>query len=203
MPGVDDELWQGRVFLQIRGEATATLCATDQLFHVLVHGMRYETGPSFYWAADAATILGNDPSAIDWQRLTALAVRRRLAFVVTLALRYLKESLAAPVPAAALAGLEQAPTASWERTEHLAKQAPRAIFADFRRLWHVQRRMSNGGTTLHRAIAFPQLVRDCWDLDETWQIPLQAPVKISRRFVGSRRRRSLPNAQPPLLTSRM
>jgi len=144
--------------------------------------MRYETRPSFYWAADAYTLIQQETANLDWERMISLAVKRRLVFATSVALRYLRDALAAPVPESVLTGLRGAPMAAWEQTEHLAKQAPATLIAELRRCWHAHSRIGNGRPTIANAVTFPQFMQVCWNLENAWQVPLLVPLKVSRRL---------------------
>ncbi|MGI8927594.1 MAG: nucleotidyltransferase family protein, partial [Tepidiformaceae bacterium] len=55
--GADDAAWAAAVPFSFEGVATRSLCATDLLLHVCVHGSRGSPAHVIHWVADAIAIL--------------------------------------------------------------------------------------------------------------------------------------------------
>jgi GNAT superfamily N-acetyltransferase len=113
----DAALWAEARPTRVGGSTTAVLSPTDTLFHVVVHGTRWNPVPPLRWVADGITVLRSSAGEIDWVRLVELAAEARLAARVELALRYLGERFAAPIPPDALNRLRDTRKGAVERIE--------------------------------------------------------------------------------------
>jgi hypothetical protein len=167
-PGLDDAFWSHAVPVRVGGAATRALDATDQLLHVLLHGMKWSPVPSLRWLADAAHVVGH---GVDWQRLFQQAETLQVGLRVDAALRYLAASLDVDVPDAALDGAAAVPVTRMERLEWRLASAPRAelrghlrgglrlVLADFWRL-HAQPGLLRSLLALPRYLSFRWSQRD-------------------------------------------
>lgn len=117
----DNDFWARAEPLEFHGISTLALCPTDQLLHTCVYGMAFSKIPSLHWLADAMIILHTAGAAIDWERLVKQAQQRQLGLLVGSALRYLRETLAAPIPEATLACLAALPVTRLEWWEYRTK----------------------------------------------------------------------------------
>ena len=115
-PGADQSFWEGSVEIEIAGERTRALNATDQLLHVCVHGARWNELPSIRWVADAIMILRHSP-AIDWDRLLRQAQDRLLVLPLRSTISYLTQVFEAPIPDAVLARLRSDAVSVQEQLE--------------------------------------------------------------------------------------
>jgi hypothetical protein len=106
----DGERWAASVPLEIGDVKTCAPGPSDQLLRACAHGARSSGIGSWRWVADAFTILESSPGAIDWQRLLAHAVDRRVAPHLHMALSYLRDTFAAAVPSRVIESLGPATT---------------------------------------------------------------------------------------------
>jgi hypothetical protein len=93
---------------------------TEHLLQICVNGARYSLVPTSQWAADSAHLLLRAGERVDWDRLVAVAVERRLILPVRDALAYLREKLQMPVSSSAIERLNAARVFDVERLEHEA-----------------------------------------------------------------------------------
>jgi hypothetical protein len=122
MQSADDrDLWETRVPVDVMAVPTSAPGPAEQLLHVCVHGLRWD-GTTTRWAADAMAILRS--SQIDWDRLVERTQARRLTVTVGHALKWLRESLFAEVPAWVLQNLRAAARLRFERTFHQLYMRP-------------------------------------------------------------------------------
>lgn len=102
----DIDFWKFAVPLENDRLSTLTLCPTDRLLCACIHGLYWDVTPSFRWIADAVTILQNNVTTIDWQRLLVTAQRHHLVIPLREALRYLHETFLASIPLAVFQTLD-------------------------------------------------------------------------------------------------
>ena len=92
------DFWDNVVPINISGVQTHILCATDNLFHAIVHGIRRNPEPPIRWIADAVTIINSTDVSVDWQRLIHYSKKLRVYLQVKEALLYIKEGFDAQIP---------------------------------------------------------------------------------------------------------
>ena len=97
--GIQSErlFWEEAVPIEVMGVKVAAFCPTDQLFHTLVHGFRYNPEPPIRWIADAVTILRSE-AHLDWSRLWSLTERHKVNLQVKHALLYLEKEFQIEIP---------------------------------------------------------------------------------------------------------
>jgi hypothetical protein len=163
--------------LELADGRLRVLEATDQLLHVLVHGLESDP-PAPRWLADATMVLRRAGTRIDWPRLLADAAAESRALAVARALVELdavigRDALALPAEVLAQARLHR-PTLG-ERFEHRVASGGR-LFAvgflvrrvvDYRRWRRADRGASRAGT------GFLGYLRLNWGLDSLRQLPGQ------------------------------
>jgi hypothetical protein len=110
--------WDGAVPIRINEVSTYVLNQTDNLFHVIVQGVRLNTEPSIRWIADAMSIINSTDSEIDWSRLIIQAKKSRLIIPVKEALNYLHEKFLAPIPKSNLENMNQLSISCTESLEY-------------------------------------------------------------------------------------
>jgi hypothetical protein len=113
--GADAPFWSAAVPFMVDGAETRTLCATDHLLHVCVHGQLRSYVPAVRWYADAMVILRTAVREIDWTRVVELARARRVTLQAAAAFDDLVRLLDAPVPAAARRELRVTPVGVLDR----------------------------------------------------------------------------------------
>lgn len=94
----DDDFWNEAVPLVVAGIQTKSFCATDNLFHAIVHGMRYNPEPPIRWIADAMALINSKEAVIDWKRLVHHTEKFRVYLQMSEALNYLKKNFDASIP---------------------------------------------------------------------------------------------------------
>jgi hypothetical protein len=159
-PDADDDFWAASVRLDLRGTLTRTLCRTDQLLHVCVHGARWSGAPSLRWAADAHMILHAPGIGIDWDRLVTQSRRRGLALPMRATLSLLAEILEAPVPPSVLTTLREIAVPWAQRLEHATgtRAIRRPSIVLLNRACH-HYRLSGGRGFVRSLLGFPRYLR--------------------------------------------
>ena len=123
--GADDTFWAASVPVTVRGVPTRTLCATDHLLHLSVHGFIWVDPPPIGWVVDAMTVLRKS-EGIDWARLIGVARERRAGLFAAAPLRYLVRRFGAAIPSEVLTELDAIPASRYARREYeLLTRRPR------------------------------------------------------------------------------
>ncbi|HEX9000296.1 MAG TPA: nucleotidyltransferase family protein [Blastocatellia bacterium] len=132
----DDEFWTNAQPIEFEGVPTLMLDATDQLFHVCVHGAEWNAMPPCRWVADALMIVRRAPQ-IEWQRMAAHAERLRLVPALRDTLAYLQRAFQVEVPASMLQQLHLARFSESEELAYRLRLSPdqQALCSVWQRLW--------------------------------------------------------------------
>ncbi len=107
-PDADDDFWDAALPAELLGVPVRVLSATDELLHVIAHGLRWNAVPTYRWVLDAAILTSRGLDPIDYQRLADQAVKRRLSLQLLAGLSYLQDKLQVPIPAEVLGQLRAA-----------------------------------------------------------------------------------------------
>ncbi len=186
-PDADDPFWAVSRPLEVHGVATRTLCATDHMVQICVHGLNWVRVPPIRWVGDAITVLRSASGEVDWDRIEMLARERGLAFPLGETLGYLKHVFEAPIPATVLERLEAVPVSGADRLRFrvwMESSRGRPV----RLLLHHYAMYSRGvqGTgMIERITTVPAYLRFWAHTDKLWKIPLRLGRK-GVRVIGSR-----------------
>lgn len=102
-----EEIWTGSRIEMINGMPTRILCPADNLLHISGTVFDMEPHNSLRWICDAWFLIQRSAD-LDWKLLLERARASRMVLPQQMTIRYLSESLDAPVPASFLAGLQAA-----------------------------------------------------------------------------------------------
>lgn len=178
-PTADDPFWDASRPLEIEGEATRTLCATDHLIQACVHGINWVRVPPLRWIADAMTVMQGRQEGIDWDRLAELAQTRELTLPLESTLSYLRRTFDAPVPEDVLRRLAGGPITRTDRLRFAFwAEDPRG--RPLGRLLHhyvMYTRGVRGAGAVGRIQALPAYFRFWTRTDRLWKIPFQLGLK--------------------------
>jgi Uncharacterised nucleotidyltransferase len=178
----EEDLWRHTVPTDFAGVPTRSLCATDRLLHVCVHGLTPSEPPALRWVTDALAIMGRHE--VDWPRLLDQARRREVTLPMSLALGYLQSRFEADVPAAVLHDLERTPRSRVERAGYAAAIGPWDLRGVLRWYWFLCRRVTPSRT---RAIlAFPRYLRLHLGYDRRRDFARYAWTRVTRGPLSAR-----------------
>ena len=190
-PGSDRRYWDAAVPARIGRTATRTLCLTDHLVVACVHGLLFTGQRDLRWIADAVTIIGSDPDAVDWDRVVTIGRERGLAIQLAAALRYLRERFDQPVPADTLARLDSTRTSVGARVLARVLMSPSRERMRMRLMFHWARLAKaaspDGSVSLAGGLARAITLR--YDDPHPWRrsIVLIAHAVRARLFTPKRR----------------
>lgn len=148
--------------IDLDGVRVSVLSHTDQLFHVLVHGVRWNAVAPLRWVPDSMMILREAGLNIDWHRLLNEARRRCLVMSLRKTLIYLHEVFAAPVPADVISSLERMKPSLTERMEFCMNGRSRSLVRDIFYLWFMHVRTSCVTGSIRLMLRFPSFLRKFW-----------------------------------------
>lgn len=187
--GADDDLWRDAVPMEAVGVRTLALRPTAQLLHVCLHGYKWDPIPATHWVADALAVMRAAGPQIDWDELVEMAQRRSLTLPLLMTLRYLKEVMAADIPAPTLSRLQALPVLPLVRREYKALTEPLTLGGLATMHWARHRRAQGEAGFARAALAFPDYIRRGLALDHLWQVPQIVLAETQRRLAlrGARR----------------
>lgn len=112
------DFWDRAVPVKVQDVPSYALDATDMLFHIIVHGVRWNPEPAIRWIADAVTIMKSSGPQIDWRRIINHAKKYMVSLQLKEGLNYLYRNFQIFVPAAALDEINGLPASRFERFEY-------------------------------------------------------------------------------------
>ena len=177
--------WRRSVPVTIGGQATRTLDATDQLFHVCAHGVEWQEVPPMRWIADAMIILQAAPLEIDWDRLLQSVETHRLGLPIYDGLSYLQRKFRAPVPGSILKRLRLRPATEIERFGYRVRTEPitQPTTGEILRQLRYEYFWLTGDVPIWRR---PKLLvlwwQSKWKLERQWQLLFLLPSRVLRRL---------------------
>lgn len=180
----DDDFWTASQPTTIEGTPTRTLCPTDQLMHVCMHGMRWDPVPPIRWIADAMVILRRSQGVLDWGRLLEQASQRELSLPLIEAIEYLYETFQAPIPEFILQALKKTRVSKRQILELSAKTADRSksIVAYLRLYWYAHLRLSSRKGSIRTLMTFPGYLQRVWAEKSSWFVPVRVVQKILNKI---------------------
>jgi hypothetical protein len=187
----DQLFWEASVPIEFERIATRALCPTDQLLHACVHGVAWNDIPPLRWVADACCVI--ESSVIDWQRLLRMAAKCQVVPPLRDAMRYLVNTVGAPIPQEVVQKLESMPVSPTEQLEYqfyLKQLGTPGMRQTVQALYPQYRRTMQGKSWFTRVVGIPLFLQHYWNLDRPWQaIPRAFSYGIKRmRQVWSEKR---------------
>ncbi len=140
----------------------SVLSPTDQLFHVLIHGARWNETAPLRWVPDSMMILKAAGPLIDWKRLVKQGRAMYLTVPLIKTLLYLHEVFAAPIPETVIYKLKHFKPSFTERLEFLTNSRPRSLLRDTSYLWFAHVRSSGAQSKVALVLDIPSFLRRFW-----------------------------------------
>lgn len=138
------------------------------------------------WPIDALAVMRSPETRIDWVRLITMAQRLRVVLSVSAALIYLRDRLAAPIPAEVVAQLSTLPATRADRLDYRFRTTAHDYGAVnmTRRLWLWHRRLSDSPDTISLLGSFPRFLQHYYELDSLRRLPTHLAARVLRRLPG-------------------
>ena len=181
----DEEFWKCAVRVNVRDLSTHALNATDQLFHVCVHGAKWNPVPPLRWIPDAVSILRRSQTGIDWERIIALGQRYDLILPLKDTLSYLRHHFAIPLPESILKKMDSIPISHITRLDYrIRTRSPR--FTDgLLHLYYLYKHYAKEGNASRSPAKFASYLQNVFGMDQLWQLPFYAAFEVFRRTRGA------------------
>jgi hypothetical protein len=187
-PGAEDRFWARMQPMRLDDVTSRALGPADQLFHVIVHGLRWNAVPTVRWIADAAVVIRRSADTLDWEVFVDEARRWRLTSIVGDAITHLATTVDVVVPPDVRPALERT-TVSWaERLERRARLVARAGWlGGLPDQWFLYTRWSRGHGRAPGVAGFLRYLRGLWGI--RWaRLPAALAGKAARQFRDRARR---------------
>lgn len=165
-----EEFWRAAVQRDIGRVETQIPSPADQLLDVCAHGVRWDVVPPTLWVVDAFTVLSSAGTNLDWDRLTALAVKARATLAMRESLGYLQDVFGANVPEEVLRALQSTSLSRGERAEYAARTSTPRLWNKARAHWYRYDKLTHGQRPWRKAAGFPEYLQVVWELEHVWQV---------------------------------
>ena len=189
----DEDLYADAVTIPVRNATVRAPSPHHQLLHVVVHGSKSIEGPSVRWVADAAMILTQSGSRLDWSRFENAVERRQLGFPVWDALQYLHDVTGILIPGEILDRAGSVVATSLQRKVYSIRPDSR-IEGDpmtfLPTLWYKAKLLGGREGTGGRSSWLIEGLKETWQVDRTWKLPFVFARRGARKIgqiVGSRK----------------
>jgi hypothetical protein len=176
-------LWSAAMPIDVRGAPVPALSPTDDLLAAIVTGARVGSEGSIQWIVDAAMILRSVPEQIDWERLAHIGIECGQGLRLRDALEYLRRSFGLVPPALIGRRLDEWHPSPRERLIHACTvravrgsgSLPQAIGEHL---------AATAGRSVPATIAaLPAFLRERWQLERNWRLPLAGGQRAYRILV--------------------
>lgn len=158
-----DRFWDNSRPVKYRELDTQILSPTDQLFHDLVHGLRWNVIPPIRWVADALVVLRECEKEIDWAHLSRAAVEESYSVKLIYAFDYLASEFSANIPRAFRLELQRAGAGRWlEEVEHWTDSRRVMPFSYTPSFWLRYRLAKKAGAAQTGPLGFLRYLRHLW-----------------------------------------
>ena len=186
--GTDSVFWNRAVSVRVKDKKLWALEPTDQLLHVCVHGVKWNTVMPCRWVADAITILNTSPTPLNWEELLRQARQRSLILPVREALQYLHKTFNAPIPTDALRAMLEIPPSQAERREfHIMTKKKSRLFGNFFKFTLSYARVPKPQSLWAKLIDYPQYLQVCWQQKNFLLMPFRLLAEsIYRNFLAKK-----------------
>jgi len=176
----DDAFFAGSIPLEVSRAPTATMNASHQLLHTVVHGLRWSIVPSSIWVIDTMTLLRG--GAVDVEKTVTAAEDLRLTHALGQGLELVRETYGGhDTLDGLLARLQRPGTLRTERIEQWFRvREPAGWFGALPNLWFAYRRSVPGGRA--PLSGFPAFLSRVWHIDKTQSLSRLMVAKVARRL---------------------
>lgn len=181
LPDADAAFWTDADDVSHQNVETRMLNATDQLLHVIVHGLRWAETPPIRWVADSMTILGRAADRVDWDRLMVHSERCGTVVPLRYGLDYLAERFAAPIPQEVLARFADCEVPRREVVEFRVKARKRTVWRRLLFHWFNYQRLKQVVDGKLPMLGFLTYLQQRLAIRHWWQIPRFVLTKVSQR----------------------
>jgi len=182
---IDADYWQHARETHIAGEEVYIYHPTEQLMEVCIDGAWGGSEPKIQLLADAAVIVQQASSEIEWDRLLHITKKQRLFFPIYQTLSILAGLLDMPIPPELIKKLEGMEVSTAEVQEHQIRSAAHGLLGSLPTDWFDYLRLTQdelGVPLVPSYTGFPNYLEGKWALDHTWQLPFEAIRKGIRRL---------------------
>ena len=182
---IDADHWQHASETQINGKKVYIYQPTEQLIDVCVYSLWGDSGAKIQMIADAARIINQSSSDIDWDLITHTTKKQRLLLPVLETLSVLAVLLDAPIPPDLLKQIEGMEVSTTEVKEHQIRVRASGLLGSLPIDWFNYLRLTQDELELPlrpAVVGFPDYLKDKWDSDNIWNLSIEAGRKGIRRI---------------------
>jgi len=187
----EEYFWKNTISLEMNGMQTAILDPTDQLFHTLLHGHRWNNVPPIRWIADAVTIYTNAKYSIEWDRMVDYAQRYRLTLRIRKPLHYLCREFNMSVPEAVFSKLQSIHINKIEMKEYdfLVYPVPGAygLLRAIKEHYYRHKRLASNCRQTGKKLSFRKYLTLHWNIKYSCYLPFYIIYRFIKKIVSFQR----------------
>ncbi len=172
----ENEFWKRSKVKNLNGIPVRVIDDTDNLIHIIVHGLGWNSISPIRWISDSMLIFKNTFHNIEWDYLIEQSKRLNVVLPILKGLSYLKREFNAYIPEYVISNLKNYKVSVWEklvfnfRTRILISTYINGIILKIL-VYYAYR----------QTYPFPGILRyfqNIWGLDYFWQVPFTGIKKI-------------------------
>lgn len=184
-----DWAWDSASAVEVMGEHVLVPGATEQLFHTLVHGVRYCAVPPVRWVLDSLQLLERARAHdIDWPRLVRLSKAHRSTMLVARAIDYLSAQFDASIPPDVTEELRSERPSATERIDGFFKTRRFELVGDLPSLLVGYGHRSRVDAQQPSTRDFARYLRCVWNVPPEQSLKAALRERATRRLLASWRR---------------
>lgn len=177
--------------VRLNGIPVYALSPTEQFFHIMIHGARWNAVAPLRWIPDALTVLGQAGTAIDWTKLMRDAREKNLSIAFQKTITYLHQTFNAPLPDEVIREMGKLKPSVSERLEFWMHNKPRGFARDALYLWFMHVRSFETKNIGKRLSSFPLFLRRFWKLPDDKSLVVFLASRWAKKMTKNKKEETL------------
>ncbi len=177
----ENEFWKRSKVKNLNGVSVRVIDDTDNLIHIIVHGLGWNSISPIRWISDSMLIFENTSHNIEWDYLIEQSKRLHVVLPMLKGLSYLKKEFNASIPEYVISNLKSYKVSFWEklvfnlRTRILISPYINGMFLRILVYYSFRKTYTSPG--------FLRYLQTIWGLDHFWQVPFVGMKKLLKHFI--------------------
>ncbi|HSE40477.1 MAG TPA: nucleotidyltransferase family protein [Acidobacteriota bacterium] len=189
---IDKDFWKRARSVDYQDVKTLATSPSDTLFHVCIHGAKWNEVPPMRWIADAIQIMKT--SRVDWNSIIEEGKKRRLIVALRKTLSFLAEEFHGEIPKDVLHEISAIHVSKSELVlfESIQTEADFPMKQKGPELWTKYRKLMSFKGAHLVSLNFFFFLQHWWDLAHVWNVFFYAPIAFGKWVARKRNKRQIP-----------